>query len=227
MVMLGALGALIFTVWLLPYLLTNSYFENYQFVKDFKQGKIVVNQEKSVYIQQNAAIQDAMVKAEKSVVTIQSLPLGLQSGFIATSDGLVVVLAQALGANKNFSVYVAGQLVNSSVVKIDKKNNIALLKIDKNNLQTVGFTDINSIKLGQEVFLVAPTSITQDNWIANEGIVRQIDVSSIKTNIIEKPIVAGGPLFNAAGQLMGLNFVDSDGKISAVPVDKIQSLLGL
>lgn len=224
---LGALGALFFNVSLLPYFLASTYFENFQFVKDFKQGKIVVNKTDQIYIQENVSIENAIERVQKSIVSIQSPALGLKSGLIVTSDGLVATLANVIPSSGNFNVFVDGEPVNFKVVKMDYKNNLALLKIEKNNLPTVGFAYSDKIKLGQKVFLVASISIKQDNWFASQGIIREINVNSIKTDIVEKSIVSGGPLFNSAGELMGLNFIDSEGRVSAIPINKIQKLLGL
>ena len=226
-VILGALGSFIFNLFLFPYMLVNPYFERLQFVKDFKQGRIIVNSTEKVYIQENFAIENAIQRVKNSIVAIQSAKLGLKSGLIVTSDGLVVSLADSLPQNGNFNVFVAGESVNFEVVKTDLKNNLALIKIDKSNLSTIAFADFDKVKLGQRVFLVASVSARQDNWLANEGIIRGIDKNSIKTNISDEQAAAGSPLFNSAGELVGLSLVDLKGKVSAVPIDKIQTLLGI
>ena len=102
-----------------------------------------------------------------------------------------------------------------------------MAKVDKNNLPTVGFADFDKIKLGQRVFLTAVSSTKPDDWLVNEGIIRSFNASAIKTNISEKSIVSGSPLFNIAGQLLGLNYIGSDGKVSAIPVNVIKIFLGL
>lgn len=224
---LGALGALIFNVFLLPYLLTNPSFENYQFVKDFKQGKIFVNKTEQVYIQESTSVENAIKRVKDSVVTIQSPTLALSSGLIATSDGSIVTLASVIGTSGNVKVFFQGEAVSFKVVTVDYKNNLALVKIDKNNLQTVGFANAGNLSLGQKVFLVAPTSVKQDNWFANEGMVRQINPEAIKTTMVEKSVAGGAPLFNSAGELVGLGFIDKEGNISAIPINKIKNLLGL
>ncbi len=225
-ILLGALGALVFNVSVMPYFLASTYFENFQFVKDFKQGKIVVTKTDQVYIQENTAIEDAIERVKNSVVVIEGKTNTL--GLVATSDGTIITLASAIGLNANgVKVFLQGQQVDFKVVKIDTNNNLALLKVDKNNLQTVGFTNTDSIKLGQKVFLVAPTSPAEDNWFAGEGIVQEVDATSIKTDITAKPAVAGGPLFNSAGELVGLNIIDKDGKVSAISISNIQNVLGL
>ncbi len=220
---MGALGALVFNVSAMPYFLASTYFENFQFVKDFKQGKLVVNKTDQVYIQENTAIQDAVERVKKSVVTIQGKTMA--SGLIATSDGSIVTLASAIKGN--VKVFLAGELVDYKIIKIDSNSNLALLKISKNNLQTVGFASKDAVKLGQKVFLAVPTSPQQDNWFANEGIITEIDANVIKTSMKETAMAQGSPLFNVAGELVGLNFIDQEGKISAVPISNIQELLGV
>lgn len=223
--MLGALGALLFNIFALPVLLVSPYFADSQFVKNFKEGKVLVTQKDYIYIQENTALEEAIERVKNSVVVISGNSVA--SGFIASSDGNVITLANVIPTNGKLSVFLNGESVNVTVTKTDYKNNLALLKIEKNGLQTTGFADFNKIKLGQKVFLAVPTSIKGDNWLANEGIIREMSPDSMQTTMVEKPIANGSPLFNVAGQLIGLNAVDKDGKISAIPISKVQELLGL
>ena len=229
--LLGALGALLFDVLVLPYLLTNSYFERFQFVKDFKSGKIIVNPKEQVYIQENTALENAVERVAKSVVAIQGTTLSgnsyLGSGLIATSDGSIITLASLTPKGSKFNIFINGEKADFKVQKIDFKNNLSLIKVAQNNLPTVGFADFEKIKLGQRVFLTALASIKISDWLVNEGVVRNFDESQIKTNISEKSIVNGSPLFNISGELVGLNYIDSDAKISAVPISAIKIFLGL
>ena len=229
--LLGALGALIFDVFLLPYLLTNSYFERFQFVKDFKSGKIIINPKEQIYIQENVALESAIERVAKSIVAVQVTTLAKNSysgsGLIATSDGLIVVLANLIPTGSKFDIFINGEKADYKIQKSDYKKNLVLIKVDKNNLPTVGFADFDKIKLGQRVFLTAVSSIKTDDWLVNEGIVRNFNANTIKTNISEKSIVAGSPLFNISGELLGLNYIDQDNKISAVPVSVIKVFLGL
>ncbi len=227
---LGALGALIFDVFALPFLLSNSYFERFQFVKDFKQGKIILNPKEQVYIQENKALEDAVLMVEKSVVAIMGQTNSgsfIGSALITTSDGSIITLANLVPAGSNLSLFINGEKTNFKVVKRDYQNNLALIKIDKNNLATVGFADFNNIKLGQRVFLVLSDSTKSNSFAVNEGIIKIFDQNSIKTNISEKYNVSGSPLFNIAGELIGLNYIADDGKVSAIPVNKIKSFLGI
>ena len=229
--LLGALGSLFFNVFLLPYLLTNSYFEKFQFVKDFKSGKIIINTKEQVYIQENNALESAIEKVAKSVVAVQITTLAqnsyLGSGLIATSDGLIIILANLIPAGSKFNIFINGQKVDFKIQKSDYKKNLVLIKVAKDNLPTVGFADFDKIKLGQRVFLTSAYSTNASDWLVNEGIVRNFNENTIKTNISEKSIVLGSPLFNISGELLGLNYIDQDGKVSAIPVNVIKTFLGL
>lgn len=230
----GALGALAFNLFLFPYLLTNPYFEKFSFVKDFKESKIVLNTTEQVYIQENVALQDAILRAKKSIVAVKSKSIA--SGLIVTSDGLVVTLASAISPRNTLSISWQGEAISFSVIKVDMQNNLALLKINSDSLSTVGFADPNKIKIGQRVFLVAVTSQYaketqeaegQDDWLVNEGIIREKNTRFLKTNISEKQIVSGSPLFNSTGELVGVNALDTEGRVVAVPAEIVKNFIGL
>lgn len=227
---LGAFGALLFNVFVLPYLLTNPYFERFQFVKDFKSGKIIVNPKEEIRIQENVALEEAILRASRSIVAIQGTGSGgalySGSGLIVTTDGLVLTLASLTPASSSFNVFLNGEKVNFKVQKKDSKNNLALIKIEKSNLPTVGFSDFNKIKLGQRVFFTGALTTKSGSFLANEGIIRNFDQNIIETNISEKSVVNGSSLFNIAGELVGLSYLESDGTVSAVPVNKIKEFLG-
>jgi len=229
--LLGVIGSLLFNMFILPYLLTNSYFDKFQFVKDFKTGKVIINPTEQVYIQENVALENAIERVVKSVVTIQGTTSAgksyFGSGLIVTSDGLVVVLANLTPTASKFNVFINGQKQDFEVQKVDFKKNLTLIKVAQNNLPTLGFADFNKIKLGQRVFLTSTASTTANDWLVNEGIIRSFDENIIKTNISEKSVINGSPLFNISNELVGLNYLDSDGKVSAISVSVIKTFLGL
>ena len=225
--LVGFLGALIFDFFVLPYLLTNSYYEKFEFVRQFKQGKIIVNPTEHIYIQESSAIEGAVQRAKKSIVGIESTSLGIGSGLITTSDGNVVAPLSIIPANGNFKVYFDGESVNFKIVKKDEKNNLVLLKIEKDKLQTVAFADENKTELAQRVFLVASLSSKKDDFLVNEGIISSFTKDIIKTNIIEGKNAIGAPLFNSFGQLIGLSVPGTEGKIFGVSVSVIRQFLGL
>jgi len=130
------------------------------------------------------------------------------------------------GSNPSF--FVDGEMASFQILKRDLKENLALIKIEKTNLPTVAFANLEKLKLGERVFLVGMVfeKITSPGLVVNEGIVKSFDENSIQTNIFEKIRLQGSPLFNIEGEVLGLNTIDSEGKIITIPISKIKSFSG-
>jgi len=150
------------------------------------------------------------------------------SGLIVTSDGLVVTLDSLVPQGSTFYFYSDGSPVSYQILKRDSKENLALIKIGKNNLPTESFADFTNTKLGERVFLVGTIfdNGTTTNAV-NEGIIKSFDENSIQTNISEKNNLAGSPLFNIAGEVLGINTIDFAGNIVSIPVSKIKTFIGM
>ncbi len=171
---------------------------------------------------------DTIGKVEKAIIRFQTKSGTEGTGIVVTSDGLVVTLAEFIPQGANLNFYIDDKAVSYQVLKRDLKKNLALVKLEGKNLQTFGFANFDNIKQGQEVFLMGFVGAKNDfKKIVNKGIIRAFDSDIVQTNIIEKNDIKGSPLFNIGGELLGLNFVDSDGKISAIPVLKIKEFIGL
>lgn len=207
-------------------MIANPYFDNFWIVSDFKKNKIVVNKTEQIYIKENSAIELAVERVKGSVAVINGAKTGIRSGLIISADGLLATVASSV-PTENYEVFLGGESVNSIMKKSDSKTGIIFLKADKNDLQTTGFSDYGKIKLGQKIFLLYAVSQKQDHWRVNEGIIREIGEKEIKTTIFEEKNAAGAPIFNSAGEFVGLSYLDSDGRVSAVPANEIRALLGL
>jgi len=222
---LGMGGGIFSTQILWPYLVERPFYN--QLAQISIQGK----GGDKIIVQENVALQDAVAKVEKAIVGIitktKSGKVLTGSGLIITSDGLMVTLAELLPQDGNFTFFIDNKITNCQVLKRDLENNLALAKIEEDNLPTVSFTDFGELKLGERVFLMG---IIFDKStplkIVNEGIVKFFTKDYIKTNIFEKNTLGGSPLFNIKAELLGLNTVDSEGKIIAIPVTKIKNFVG-
>ncbi|MBU2540229.1 serine protease [Patescibacteria group bacterium] len=224
----GAIGGFLSQIFVFPYILQNSYFAQFQFIRNFKEGKIVVNTKEQIFIQENVALQNSIEKIEKAVVGIKTkTDTGTitGTGLIVASDGLVITLADLVPAGGIVSVFSEGKETKPQILKRDLKNNLALLKISELKLTTCGFCDSEGVKLGERVFLlgILPSDFSE---IVNEGIVKFFNEDIIKTNIFESSSLRGSPLFNIDGNLVGLCRVDSFGKVIAIPIQKIKDFVG-
>ena len=193
---------------------------------------IYLTERKEIYIQENVALKNAIEKVEKVVIGVKSQTKTGKilegSGLILTADGLVVTLAELVPQGSTFHFFVDKELAPFQILKRDQKENLALIKLEKTNLPTVGFANLEKLKLGERVFLVGV--IFEKNEIkkvVNEGIVKSFDQNSIKTNIFEENSLAGSPLFDIEGKVFGLNTIDKAGKVITIPISKIKNFASL
>ena len=200
-----------------------------------EQAPIYVTERKEVVIQENTALKNAVEKVEKVVVGVRTkLETGIileGSGLILTSDGLLVTLSELAPQGAEINFFWEGKQYKiggkAKILKRDSKNNLALIKIEEVNLPTTGFADLSKIKIGERVFLVGTIfEKGVSKKMANEGIVKTFDENFIRTNIFEKYTLVGSPLFNIEGNVLGLNTIDKEGKVIAIPASKIKSFAG-
>jgi len=211
-----------------PYFVERPLFYQYRLEKT----PIYVTERKEVIIQENTALREAIEKVKDSTIYLQTQTISGKvlegSGLILTSDGLVVTLAELVPRGSKFSFYVEGEKTSFQILKRDLKENLALIKLEKENLPTVDFADLEKIKLGERVFLVAKVLKEKEiETTTNEGIIKRFDQDIIETNIFEDKKIRGSPLFNIDGKALGLITVDSQGRVSAIPISKIKSFSGL
>jgi len=228
---IGALGGMIFQAFILPYLATKPYFQRFQFIKILTEREVNVYPTETVVVQENVALQRTIEKVEKTVIGVQTRTKAGKilegSGLILTSDGLVVTLADIVPYGSDFNFFWEKEQLLFQVLKRDLKNNLALIKIEKANFSTTGFADLEKTKLGQRVFLLG--IIFEDRnftKIVNTGVIKAFNKNAIRTNIFEKSILKGSPLFDIEGNVLGLNTIDFEGKVTAIPINKIQEFAG-
>lgn len=221
----GMVGGIFASEIFWPYFIEKPLFHEYR----LEQHPVYVTEKKEIIIRENIALQEAIIKVEKAVAGVRSQSKTGKilegSGLIVTSDGLLVTLAELVPHGSDFSFFIDNKTVSYQILKRDLQGNLALVKLGENRLPTVVFADFNKLKLGERVFLVAATSASDRT--VNEGIVKKIDKDLIETNIMETSEINGSPLFNISGELAGLNFVNSQGQVVAIPISKIKEFIGM
>jgi S1-C subfamily serine protease len=226
----GIFGGIFADQILWPYLVERPLFYKY----GLEQAPVYVNETQQITVQENVALTQAVEKAQKAVVGVRTrLASGVileGSGLILTSDGLLVTLSELVpGTQTTFfwqdKQYKIGE--KAKVLKRDSKNNLVLIKIEETNLPTISFADFGRTKIGERVFLAAVIFENgAPNNAANEGIVKTFDQDAIVTNMFEKYTLAGSPLFDIEGNVLGLNTIDQQSKVVAIPAPKIKTFSG-
>lgn len=228
---IGALGGVIFQAFILPYLATKETFKNFGFVKILTEREVNLHPTNEIIIQENTALQDAVEKINKVVVGIRAQSIQGKiiegSGLILTTDGYLVAPGNIFPKGYNFNLFWEGEKLSPQILKVGLKENLLLVKIEKSNLPTVAFADFGSIRLGQRVFLMGV--VFEDGVpkkTVNEGIIKSVSKELVGTNIIEQSNLQGSPLFNIKGEVVGLVEIDQTGQVSAIPVNKIREFTG-
>jgi serine protease Do len=137
---------------------------------------------------------------------------GMGSGFIISSDGLILTNAHVVREAKDVTVKLSDRReFNAKVLGIDPTTDVAVLRIDAKGLPTVRLGDPRNVEVGDRVLAIgAPYGLEQT---ATQGIVsakgRSLPGDSavpfIQTDAAVNPGNSGGPLFDGQGQVIGIN----------------------
>ena len=164
---------------------------------------------------------------------------GLGSGFIISNDGQIVTNHHVIDGAQRVSVTLSdGREMDATVIGSDPLTDIALLQIEAEaDLPFIDFGSSAQMRAGDEVFAVG-------NPFGLGGTVTSGIVSATSRNINSGPFDdfiqtdaainrgnSGGPLFNDAGQVVGVNtaiYSPDGGSVGigfAVPSDLVQTIV--
>ena len=137
---------------------------------------------------------------------------GMGSGFIISSDGLVLTNAHVVREAKDVTVKLSDRReFTAKVIGLDTSTDIAVLRIDAKDLPVVRLGDPKGLEVGDPVLAIgAPYGLEQT---ATQGIVsakgRSLPgdavVPFIQTDAAVNPGNSGGPLFDGSGSVVGIN----------------------
>jgi serine protease Do len=137
---------------------------------------------------------------------------GQGSGFIIGSDGLILTNAHVVRDAREVTVKLEDRReFKATVLGADPTTDIAVLRVSAKDLPTVEFGDPKTLHVGDYVLAIgAPFGFDES---ASAGIVsgkgRSLPGDSyvpfIQTDAAVNPGNSGGPLFDAAGDVVGIN----------------------
>ncbi|MBW7902915.1 MAG: Do family serine endopeptidase [Rhodocyclaceae bacterium] len=157
---------------------------------------------------------------------------GQGSGFIVSADGTVLTNAHVVDGADEVTVKLTDRReFRAKVVGLDRATDVAVLRIDARDLPAVKVGDPAATRVGEWVLAIgAPFGFENS---ATAGIVsaksRSLPDGSyvpfIQTDVAVNPGNSGGPLFNMAGEVIGINsqIYSSNGGYQglsfAIPID--------
>jgi serine protease Do len=137
---------------------------------------------------------------------------GMGSGFIISSDGLILTNAHVVRDAKDVTVKLSDRReYTAKVLGLDTATDIAVLRVDAKDLPVVRLGDPRNLEVGDPVLAIgAPYGLEQT---ATSGIVsakgRSLPgdavVPFIQTDAAVNPGNSGGPLFDGSGSVVGIN----------------------
>lgn len=154
------------------------------------------------------------------------------SGFIISKEGYVLTNNHVVdNADKVIVKLNDRREVEAEVIGTDERTDVALLKIKADDLPVVEIGNPDKLKVGQPVLAIG--SPFGFDYSATAGIVsaksralpNESYVPFIQTDVAINPGNSGGPLFNADGQVIGINsqiYSRSGGYMGlafAIPID--------
>ena len=137
---------------------------------------------------------------------------GQGSGFILREDGIVLTNAHVIDGADEVTVKLTDKReFKAKVLGADKTTDVAVLKIDARNLPTLKVGNSLNAKVGEWVLAIGSPFGFESS--ATAGIIsaksRSLPddtyVPFIQTDVAVNPGNSGGPLFNMAGEVIGIN----------------------
>jgi len=137
---------------------------------------------------------------------------GVGSGFIISPDGYILTNAHVVADAAEVIVRIPDKReFTAKVIGVDRRTDVALVKIDADGLPAVKVGDSSRLEVGEWVAAIG-SPFGLDNTVT-AGIVSAKSralpsegyVPFIQTDVAINPGNSGGPLFNMAGEVVGIN----------------------
>jgi len=139
-------------------------------------------------------------------------PRSMGSGFIISKDGYILTNAHVVESVEEITVKLNDKReFDAKVIGADRKTDIALIKIKASNLPIVTQGDPEKLKAGEWVLAIGSPfgfehSVTAGIVSAKgRSLAQENFVPFIQTDVAINPGNSGGPLFNMAGEVVGIN----------------------
>jgi serine protease Do len=136
----------------------------------------------------------------------------LGSGFIISRDGYILTNAHVVHAADEVLVKLSDKReFKAKLIGMDKRTDVALIKIEANNLPKVTIGDPSKLKVGEWVAAIGSPFGLENTMTAGivsakgRALPQENYVPFIQTDVAINPGNSGGPLFNLAGEVVGIN----------------------
>ena len=137
---------------------------------------------------------------------------GVGSGFIVSADGYILTNAHVVDDASEVTVKLTDKReFKAKVIGVDRRTDVALVKIDARNLPMVRIGDASKARVGEWVAAIGSPFGLENTVTAgiisakSRSLPDENYVPFIQTDVAINPGNSGGPLFNMAGEVIGIN----------------------
>lgn len=140
--------------------------------------------------------------------------VGLGSGFIVASDGLILTNAHVVDEADRVDVGLSeGRIVGAKVIGVDPRIDIAILRIPARGLPVVPFGDSDRLQAGQQAIAIGnPLGFEHTVTVGVVSALNRVIPGGgtplrdlIQTDAAINPGNSGGPLLDSCGRVIGIN----------------------
>jgi serine protease Do len=137
-------------------------------------------------------------------------PKGVGSGFIFSSDGLIMTNAHVVdGADEVLVTLTDKREFKAKILGLDKRSDVALVKIEATGLPAIKVGDVGRLRVGEWVMAIGSPFGLENTVTAGIVSAKQRDTGDylpfIQTDVAINPGNSGGPLINMRGEVVGIN----------------------
>ena len=137
---------------------------------------------------------------------------GVGSGFIVSADGYILTNAHVVDDASEVMVKLTDKReFKAKVIGVDRRTDVALVKIDARDLPMVRIGDASKARVGEWVAAIGSPFGLENTVTAgiisakSRSLPDESYVPFIQTDVAINPGNSGGPLFNMAGEVIGIN----------------------
>lgn len=165
----------------------------------------------------NAALAPSVVAVSSDIGDGDAVGEGVGTGVVLTENGQILTNAHVVADATKVRVRLHGELdpVDAEVVAVDADNDLALLQVDITGLTPATLADPDSTRVGDEVVAIGYALDLDGEASVTLGIVSALNRTIltdtgaldglIQTDAAISSGNSGGPLVNAAGEVVGIN----------------------
>lgn len=164
-----------------------------------------------------ASLRPSVVSVSSDVAEGDFTGEGVGTGVVLTSDGLILTNAHVVDGAETVRVRLEGEREprSATVLAADPDNDLALLQVEVTGLTPATLADPTTVRVGDDVIAIGYALDLDGEASVTLGIVSALDRTLLTENgaldgLIQTDAAissgnSGGPLVNAAGQVIGIN----------------------